>query len=326
MGAGIAAAGFGVVNWPVMGKIAASWVISPVMGGMIAALFLAFVKSKIIYQEDKIAGARRWVPVLVALMAGVFSAYLCMKGLKRIWEPDPLMVTAIGLSTFIFTYAIMRPVIARKSRDMENRNKSIRELFHIPLIFAAALLSFAHGANDVANAVGPLAAILSSFGPQDGLTTKISIPLWVMLIGATGIALGLMLFGPKLINTVGQKITRLNAPRAFCVALASAITVLIATVLGLPVSSTHIAIGAIFGVGFLRESMENPNKRRLRPGHKLNHTAEEAFKDINIRLRRKLVRRQFVYSITSAWIITVPASAILAATLFYFLQFLISIS
>jgi PiT family inorganic phosphate transporter len=135
-----------------------------------------------------------------------------------------------------------------------------------------------------------------------------------------------MLFGPKLINTVGQKITRLNAPRAFCVALASAITVLIATAFGLPVSSTHIAIGAIFGVGFLRESMENPNKRRLRPGHKLNHTAEEAFKDINIRLRRKLVRRQFVYSITSAWIITVPASAVLAAALFYFLQFLISTS
>ena len=103
MGAGIAAAGFSVVNWPVMAKIAASWVISPVMGGVIAAAFLAFVKAKIIYQDDKIAGARRWVPVLVAVMAGVFSAYLCMKGLKRIWKPDPLIVTAIGASFFVLT-------------------------------------------------------------------------------------------------------------------------------------------------------------------------------------------------------------------------------
>ena len=145
-----------------------------------------------------------------------------------------------------------------------------------------------------------------------------------MIIGAFGLALGLLLFGPKLINTVGEKITRLNAPRAYCVALASAVTVLIATTLGLPVSSTHIAIGAIFGIGFLREYMENPDKKRLKPIHKLNPTALDAFQNVEIRLRRKLVRRRYVLSIGAAWIITVPASAILAASLFYVLQFLIS--
>merc|ERR1711991_1216805 len=162
-----------------------------------------------------------------------------------------------------------------------------------------SLLCFAHGANDVANAVGPLAAIVSTFS-GDEIAAKVGIPFWVMLIGAGGLALGLLLFGPKLINTVGDKITKLNAPRAYCVALASSITVLIATTLGLPVSSTHIAIGSIFGIGFLREFLENPNKQKIKPGHKLNDTAEEAFAELDRRLRRKLVRRKFLYSIAAA--------------------------
>ena len=185
-----------------------------------------------------------------------------------------------------------------------------------------ALLSFAHGANDVANAIGPLAAIVSTFNAST-VAAKVAIPIWVLVIGAIGLALGLLLFGPKLIHTVGEKITKLNAPRAYCVALASAITVLIATTLGLPVSSTHIAIGAIFGVGFLREFIENPDKRRLKPGHKINHTSADAFENINARLARKLVRRRFVLSIAAAWVITVPASALLAASLFFALSYAI---
>jgi len=143
-----------------------------------------------------------------------------------------------------------------------------------------------------------------------------------MFIGASGLALGLFLFGPKLINTVGEKITRLNAPRAYCVALASAVTVLLATTLGLPVSSTHIAIGAIFGVGFLREYMENPNRKRVKPAHRLNAPAREAFLTTRYNMKRRLVRRRFVVSIAAAWVITVPASASLAALIFYALQWL----
>ena len=326
MGAGIAGGGFGLVNWITMSKIAASWIISPVFGGLVAASMLFFIKIKIINTSERRVAAMKWVPFMIGLMTAAFVAYMSIKGLKKIWRPDILEISIYTVLGFVLAWVSSIPFIKKKANSLSERKKDIHSLFNLPLIIGVSLLCFAHGANDVANAVGPLAAILSSFGPQDSIATNIAIPVWVMLIGATGIALGLMLFGPKLINTVGQKITRLNAPRAFCVALASAITVLIATVLGLPVSSTHIAIGAIFGVGFLRESMENPNKRRLRPGHKLNHTAEEAFKDINIRLRRKLVRRQFVYSITSAWVITVPAAAVLAAVLFYFLQLLISTS
>lgn len=193
-------------------------------------------------------------------------------------------------------------------------------LFDLPLIIGVALLSFAHGANDVANAVGPLAAIVSTFGDSTEIAAKVAIPFWVMVIGAIGIALGLSLFGPKLIAVVGEKITRLNSPRAFCVALSAAITVLIATTLGLPVSSTHIAVGAVFGVGFLREFLENPNRRKVRPGHRLNHTAAQAFASRRVKRQRRLVRRKFVLSIVAAWLITVPLTALLAAFIYYAVQ------
>ncbi len=261
MGAGIAATGFAAVNWVTVGKIAASWVISPVVGGVIAAAFLAFIKSAILFKEDKVAAARRWVPVLVAVMAAAFSVYLVMKGLKRVWKADLMALTAVGVTAFVVAYALVKPAVARASQTMENRRKAVTSLFTVPLIFSAALLSFAHGANDVANAVGPLAAIVDA-ASSGGISGKVDVPIWVMLVGAVGISAGLMLFGPKLIRTVGEEITRLDRARAFCVALSAAITVIIASALGLPVSSTHIAVGGIFGVGFLREYLYRIDRRR----------------------------------------------------------------
>lgn len=319
VGAGIAAVGFGVVNWPKMGMIAASWVISPLMGGVIAAIFLAFIKANIIYRDDKIAGAKRWVPLLVAIMAGVFSAYLVMKGLKRIWRPEPWMTTAIGVGVFALAYVIVNPLIKRQAEGMENRNKSVRSLFTIPLICSAALLSFAHGSNDVANAVGPLAAIVG-VAESGQVAAKVEIPLWVMFIGAAGISAGLLLFGPKLIRTVGQEITRMNPMRAYCVALSAAITVIIASALGLPVSSTHIAVGAVFGVGFYREWQTS---RRTHINHGRYGEAGKPRKPEDPKeraLRRKLVRRAHIMTIAAAWVITVPASALIAGTLFWILQ------
>ena len=310
MGAGIAAAGLSAVNWPTMGTIAASWIISPVLGGLFAAMFLALIKHKIIYRDDKIAAARVWVPILVAIMAGVFATYLSMKGLKRIVKIDIQTALLIGLALGIATYFITRPLIIRQSIGLENRNKSLKVLFGIPLVFSAALLSFAHGANDVANAVGPLAAIVhaSEFGD---FSSKVAIPMWVMVIGAFGISFGLFLFGPKLIRRVGSQITKLNPMRAYCVALSAAITVIVASWLGLPVSSTHIAVGGIFGVGFYREwHME----RRLR---KVSGTVPEAKIIAPIeRRRRKLVRRSHFMTIVAAWVITVPAAAFMSALIF----------
>ncbi len=311
MGAGIVAAGLSAVNWVSMGQIAASWVVSPVLGGAVAALFLAFIKHNIIYVDDKIAAARRWVPVLIAIMAGVFATYLAIKGVKHIIKIDLGMALLIGLAVAAMSYAAAAPLIRRQSEGMENRNRSLKALFAFPLVISAALLSFAHGANDVANAVGPLAAIVhvESVGEFAG---KVSIPLWVMVIGAFGISFGLMLFGPKLIRMVGSQITKLNPMRAYCVALAAAITVIVASWLGLPVSSTHIAVGGVFGVGFYREwhttRLRRLNNKRRPDAVRL--PAEEL-------RRRKLVRRSHFMTIVAAWIITVPAAALLSGVIFW---------
>ncbi len=318
VGAGIAAVGFGVVNWPKMGLITASWVISPLMGGAIAALFLAFIKANIIYKDDKIAGAKRWVPILVALMAGVFSAYLVMKGLKRVWQPEPSAIVMLGVGVFAVAYVIINPLIRRQAEGMENRNKSVRTLFTIPLICSAALLSFAHGSNDVANAVGPLAAIVGA-AESGQVAAKVQIPLWVMFIGAAGLSAGLLLFGPKLIRVVGQQITKMNPMRAYCVALSAAIMVIIASAMRLPVSSTHIAVGAVFGVGFYREwqTARRTHINHGRYGEARKTTKAEPDEQA---LRRKLVRRGHLTTIAAAWVITVPASAAMAGTIFLILQ------
>ena len=320
LGAGIAASGFALVNWTMMASIAASWVISPMLGALIAASLLYGIKVLILNADDRHEGARRWMPVIYALMAGAFTAYMSTKGLKRIVKFDSSEVILYSLLSAVIVYLAVLPWMKTRVAKVGADKKEFNNLFDIPLLFGVALLSFAHGANDVANAIGPLAAIVSSFSGE--VSTKAAIPLWVMMVGAIGISLGLLLFGPRLIRTVGQKITRLNSPRAYCVALSSAITVLIATTLALPVSSTHIAIGAIFGVGFLREFMENPNKRKRRAGHKLNATSKEAFESVNAVSTRRLVRRNFVYSIAAAWVITVPASATLAATIYALSQLL----
>ena len=322
VGAGISAVGFGVVNWPVMAAIASSWVISPFLGGVIAALFLAFIKSNMIYRDDKIAAARLWVPALVAIMCSAFTAYLLMKGFKHVWKPGTPTVIGLSLGVFIVAFLALRPIIARQSEGMENRNQSLRKLFHIPLICSAALLSFAHGANDVANAIGPLAGILHALETGD-IAGKVQIPLWVMVIGALGISIGLFLFGPKLIRMVGENITKMNPIRAYCVALSAAITVIIASGLGLPVSSTHIAVGAVFGVGFFREYYSTHSKVRreylARKGVPVSIIDEPA-KEAPELIRRKLVRRKHFTVVVAAWLITVPAAGLLSAILYQFIR------
>jgi len=358
LGAGVAAGGFGIANWGTMGAIAASWVISPVMGGAIAALFLYIIKRSITYRANKIAAAINVVPVLIALMTWSFSTYLILKGLKRLVQIDFIWALLIGLGLSIALYFYIKPLIAKKAKHLENRKKSVNDLFTVPLIFSAALLSFAHGANDVANAVGPLAAINDAV-LHGGISQKAEIPLWIMLIGALGIALGLMLYGPKLIRTVGTEITELDKMRAFSVAMAASITVIIASQLGLPVSSTHIAVGAVFGVGFLREYLKvsydclleeiidhhkKTNKNSADLSRFLSHFDDASLKQKDVmikelksngfkkimtkkelkslkkRRKKELVKRSAFLRIIAAWLITVPASALIAAMLYAITQ------
>ncbi len=381
MGAGIAAAGFSIVSWSTMGKIVASWVISPVLGGVIAALFLFSIKKTIVFKNDKISAAKTYVPIFVAIMSWAFITYLTLKGLKKIWpqvvdilnmlpmvsiemtkKPTLLTALVLGFTISIIVYIYVKTKLASNKTALKNNKDSVNTLFTIPLIFAAALLSFAHGANDVANAIGPLAAINDAI-VNGGISSKASIPLWVMGVGALGIALGLALYGPKLIKTVGSEITELDQIRAFSIAMAASITVIIASQLGLPVSSTHIAIGGVFGVGFLREwlhlneadttieeniltikdekqnlnaytaelktveAKENKTQEdyeRIVTLYKLIADEEKLIKstkkDIKKAKKVEFVKRDAIKKIIAAWVITVPAAAILAAVLFFMIK------
>lgn len=315
IGAGIAAVGPEPVNWQVMIEITSSWITSPLIGGLIAAGLLYLVKTFIIYRDDKIAAARHWVPVMVAAMAGAFLAYMVLQ-LAPTGRFPPLAITFIGIAGGLVSWLAARPIILRQAQEMENRNSSLRILFRFPLIGSAALLSFAHGANDVSNAVGPLSAIVHSVG----IGTTGHPQLWVLLIGAFGISVGLLLFGPRLIRLVGQQITKLNPMRAYCVATSTAFTVIVASWLGLPVSTTHIAIGSVFGVGFFREWYTRHSRRRIgymrRKAESWAIDEPEDPDEHEVR-RRYLVRRSHLMTIIAAWVITVPVSAALAAAIYW---------
>lgn len=364
MGGGIAAAGsFSIISWGTMGKIAASWVISPILGGMIAASFLFAIKKTIIYKDDMKKAAMKLVPLYVAIMAWAFFTYIIMKGLKHIIKVPFPISTLIGLIGAALVFVAVKSVLKKYENSMGKTRADINKLFTIPLIFSAALLSFAHGANDVANAVGPLAGIYDAL-IHNTVSTKASIPLWVMLIGALGISLGLALYGPKLIKTVGSEITELDQIRAFSIALAAAITVIIASQLGLPVSSTHIALGGVFGVGFLREWIDRTQRLEFRIEEekarieKIKQDLEKAKKELELlekiekktqndyeriielfniideyekelkkeskALKRvyktKYVKRSAVNKIIAAWLITVPAAAVVSALIFYIIK------
>lgn len=357
LGAGIAAAGMEVVNWLELLRIASSWIISPVLGGVIAVIFLYIIKKSITYKDNKREAAKTVVPILIFIMTWAFSLYLILKGLKKV-IPTLSMGTAVGIGFVIavIVYFAVRPIVAKKADTLLNTKEDINSLFTIPLIFAAALLSFAHGANDVANAIGPLAAInetLENLGEATQIA-KANVPLWIMLVGGLGISLGLALYGPRLIRTVGSEITELDKMRAFCIAMSAAVTVLLASQLGLPVSSTHIALGAIFGIGFLREYL----KKRY---YEMQQTIIEAYKGkdakeveefldkfnkANIKnkglileslkkskvkapinkserkllkkaYKEELVKRSAVKRIVASWLITVPVSALLGGITYY---------
>ncbi|WP_300367826.1 inorganic phosphate transporter, partial [Hydrogenimonas sp.] len=289
--------------------------------------------------------------------------YLILKGIKKVIKLGFPAAAGIGLIGAIIIFILVKMAISKYGHTLNNERESVNRLFTIPLIFAAALLSFAHGANDVANAVGPLAGIYDALAHAT-VSTKAAIPLWVMVIGAVGISLGLALYGPKLIKTVGSEITELDQIRAFSIALAAAITVIIASQLGLPVSSTHIALGGVFGVGFLREYLDRTQRLEYRIREEKEKLEElksklEAFKKeldsleakeiktqqdyerivhlfeligeyekhikkesktLKSVYKTKYVQRNAVKKIVAAWIITVPAAAVLSAIIFYVIK------
>lgn len=356
MGAGVAGGGWGLVNWGTIGAIAASWVLSPALGGILAALILYLIKRTITYQPDMARAATRVVPLLLAVMTWAFVTYMLMKGLGDLMKLELVEAGLWGLGAAVVCYFLLLGPVRRKlGRGLGNKDM-VNELFTWPLVASAALLSFAHGANDVANAVGPLAAIYEAVA-HGVVAARAATPLWVMILGASGLAVGLALFGARLIRLVGKEITDLDHMRAYAIAMAAALTVILASQLGMPISTTHVSIGAVIGVGFLRELLKaNYAKMEaaVRAGHhgrdleeveaymkkfeaapvrekqlmvaEMKRRAKEsgngdpfdkkerkAFKKV---AKKELVKRSVITRIIAAWLITVPATALLAALLF----------
>lgn len=357
LGSGVAAAGWDIANWGTIGNIVASWVVSPLFGGLIAAVFLYVVKRTITYQSDLLDASRRMVPVLLALMGLAFATYLALKGLNQLMKVSMLQALGAGAVVAVLTYLWTRMRVRQRSERLSNDKDGVNKLFGMPLIFAAALLSFAHGSNDVANAIGPLAAIYDTLLTSN-ISGKAAVPLWVMLVGALGLAVGLALYGPKLIKTVGSEITDMDHMRAYSIAMAAAVTVIIASQLGLPVSTTHVTIGAVFGVGFLREylkanyariiaEIEEHHRDKGSEQHEVEaflkafEAASRADKDRMLKelkaagkrgqaaiskaerkglrrvYRKDLVKRAVMFRVIAAWIITVPFSAVLSAIIYF---------
>ena len=293
-GAGMSGLGIGAINWPVLAGIATSWVAAPVISALLAAALLGLLRRRVHFAPDRARAARFWLPLLIGLTAAVFSVYIAGVAGEGPKGAGLLLLLAAGpglAAAGLARWQLEREIAAGKDHKL-----ALKHLLAGPLVVTGLLSGFAHGANDVANIAGPLSVLLEN---TQGDAPPLS--LWVIGLAGLGIAAGSFIFGRRLVRMVGMSITRLNPVRAFCAALAAAATVLACSALGLPVSTTHCAVGGIFGVGFYRE-WEDRRRRKSR----------EALPVEEIQ-RRRLVRRSHVWTTLAAWAVTLPGAGCAAA-------------
>ncbi|MTH33455.1 inorganic phosphate transporter [Paracoccus limosus] len=295
-GAGMATYGFASVNWPALGVVALGWLVSPIVSGGLAAALLASLHRHVLDKDDPLPSGRIWLTVMVACAAGILIgvAALFYGGLG--W---PVVLGLAGAGWLLGAVYAHR-TLGLQIRQGEKDSKALKALLGLPLIVAALVMGFAHGANDTSTIAAPLSIVLSHVGQSD---KPLLSQHAVMALSGLGIGVGILLFGGRLVHMVGSNITRLNPARSLCVTLSAGLTVLGFSLAGLPVSTTHIAVGGVFGVGFWREQRDRAQSRRRAP------MPEEE------RGRRHLVRRSYVRGILGAWLITVPANAAMAALL-----------
>jgi PiT family inorganic phosphate transporter len=291
---GFAAVGIGVesVHWDKVGEIAASWIISPLMSGSLAFFIFMSVQKLILGTSDPLANAKKYVPIYIFAVGFILALVTLMKGLKHVGldlDGTQSFIIAIiaGLVTMSIGIVAIKRVKVIPSDDDEFRFTNVEKIFGVLMVFTACGMAFAHGSNDVANAIGPVAAIVSIV--KTGAVTQQSVlPGWILLLGAVGIVLGLATYGWRVIKTVGKSITELTPSRGFAAELAAASTVVIASGTGLPVSTTHVLVGAVLGVGIAR-----------------------GIGALNL---------QVVRNIMLSWIVTLPAGGILAIIFFFLLK------
>ena len=293
---GFASVGISVdaVHWDKVGAIVASWVVSPVLAGTISFGLFMSVKILILDTADPFRRAKKFIPIYMWMVGFMISMVTLLKGLKHIGVEIDLglgskfanavpVSALIGLCVAGFGALLLRRV--KELPNQDNRFANVERVFAILMVFTACSMAFAHGSNDVANAVGPLAAIASTIESGGAIAAKAALPWWILLVGAAGIVVGLATYGWKVIATVGRKITELTPSRGFAAELGAASTVVVASATGLPISTTHTLVGAVLGVGFAR-----------------------GIAALNLRT---------IGQIFMSWIITLPAGAGLAIIFFF---------
>lgn len=289
---GFAAVGIGVeaVKWGKVVTIAMSWIVSPLVAGTIAFFLFKSVQSLIFNSRDPLASAKKYVPVYIFLVGFIISLVTMFKGLKHVglhlesWQGYLLAVGVGILVTFIGIYVI-RQMKFDPAADRDFHFANVEKVFGILMVVTACAMAFAHGSNDVANAVGPLAAVVSIVNSGGMVAQKSALAPWILILGGAGIVVGLIMYGHKVIATVGTNITELTPSRGFAATLAASATVVIASGTGLPISTTHTLVGAVLGVGIARGIAA---------------------------LNMNVVRTIFM-----SWIVTLPAGAILAIFFFF---------
>jgi PiT family inorganic phosphate transporter len=288
---GFAAVGIGVeaVQWGQVGTIVMSWVISPVTAGIIAFLIYMSVQHLILRHDDPLARARRYVPGYMFLAAFTITLVTILKGLKHVGltislANSYLLATVIAIAIAIVGGLVIRRIKPDPKLEKQQHFHTVERVFGVLMVLTACGMAFAHGSNDVANAIGPLAAVISV--AQSGvIAAQSATPIWVLLLGGAGIVVGLATYGIRVIATVGEKITQLTPSRGFAAELAAATTIVIASGTGIPISTTHTLVGAVLGVGLAR-----------------------GIEAIDLRV----VGRIFV-----SWVVTIPVGAVLAIVFFF---------
>jgi len=292
---GFAVAGIGVdaVEWGKVSQIAASWVVSPLLGGIISFMLMLSIRRLILDTEHPFESAKRWGPVYVFLVGFIISLVTLFKGLKHLnidlsAGMSFLVATLFGLGLAFVGWLMIQRVTVDPGADKDFHYASVEKVFVPMMLFTACAMAFAHGSNDVANGIGPLAAVVSIVQSGGEVAQKAALPLWILVLGGTGIVVGLATMGYRVMKTIGTNITELTPSRGYCATLAAAATVVLASRTGLPVSTTHIAVGAVIGVGLAR-----------------------GIGAIDLRV---------IGGIVVSWVVTLPAGGILAALFFFTLK------
>ena len=293
VGFAIVGIGMNAVNWGKVGFIVASWVISPLLAGVVAFAIFRSVQKLILDTENPFENAKKYVPIYIFMAGFMISLVTLVKGLKHVGLEMTTMenytyAVIVGLLIMAIGKYFINRIQFDQSLNKDFHYASVEKVFGVLMIVTACAMAFAHGSNDVANAVGPVAAVVSIVHNDGAIGQKSMLPIWVLLIGGAGIVIGLMMYGHKVMATVGQKITELTPSRGFAAELAAATTVVMASGTGLPISTTHTLVGAVLGVGMARGMAA------------LNLT---------------VIRNIFM-----SWIITLPAGGILAIIFFFTLK------